>query len=58
MEPKCTCGADSNSLISKRHFINNDSRYVKIIYCSNCGKIHGIIEDKNIEKILEQKLKK
>ncbi len=54
MEPKCTCDADSSFLTSKRQHITNDSRYIKIIYCSKCGKIYGILEDKNISNILDK----
>lgn len=54
MEPKCTCGVDSSFLTSKQQYITNDSRYVRIIYCSKCGKIHGILENKNISDILEK----
>lgn len=53
MEPKCTCGADSSSLTSKRQYINA-FRDIRIIYCSNCGKIHGILEDKDIYKEIEK----
>lgn len=57
MEPKCSCGADSNLLTSKRQYISS-LRYIRIIYCSTCGKIHGILEDKDIYKEIEKLEKK
>lgn len=53
MEPKCNCGADLNALTSKRHFISA-FRTVRIIYCSQCGKIYGILEDSDVNKQIER----